>query len=357
MKIIKIETWQESVPLTRPYKISRRLIDSVQLFFVRIIADHAEGLGSASPFNAMTGETAESCLGAMASDELREALVGQDPLYLGGLCRKVRDSAVCQGAPAARAAMDMALHDLCGKVQGVATVDMLGRCHDGLPTSITIGIKGVDETIEEAHEYLGRGFNSLKVKLGDSLSVDIERVYKIREVFKDAVHIRVDANEGYDLNETMEFCDAVKDLDLEFTEQPLPAAKLADLRSLVPRYHDQIALDENLQGEHDALTLAVEPYLCRVFNIKLMKCGGISPGHAMANIAELAGREVMWGCFDESVISLSAALHVAYSSPATKYLDLDGDFDLKSDPAHGDYQVRDGRLYLGNKPGLGTSLT
>ncbi len=83
--------------------------------------------------------------------------------------------------PGARAAVDMALHDLLAQHLGVPLVEMLGRAHEELETSITIGIKSLDETLAEADEYLGRGFRVLKVKIGDALEEDFERLAKLRE--------------------------------------------------------------------------------------------------------------------------------------------------------------------------------
>ena len=88
-----------------------------------------------------------------------------------------------------------------------------------------------------------------------------------------------------------------------------------------------------------------------------MKCGGIKAAREIALIARQAGINLFWGCNDESVISITAALHTAYSCPNTKYLDLDGSFDLSKDIVEGGFQLTDGYLYHFNKPGLGLSIS
>ncbi len=118
----------------------------------------------------------------------------------------------------------------------------------------------------------------------------------------------------------------------------------------------QVAADESLHGVTDAFKLAVSPQPFGIFNIKLMKCGGLAPGTQIADIAHLAGIDVMWGCMDESVVGISAALHAALSSPATRYLDLDGHLDLAQDIADGGFKIHEGRLYVLDKPGLGITL-
>jgi L-alanine-DL-glutamate epimerase-like enolase superfamily enzyme len=88
-----------------------------------------------------------------------------------------------------------------------------------------------------------------------------------------------------------------------------------------------------------------------------MKCGGIRPALAIAQIAESASIDLMWGCNDESVVSIAAALHAAYACPNTRYLDLDGSFDLARDPAKNGFVVEEGRLRLLDRLGLGVDLT
>ncbi len=94
---------------------------------------------------------------------------------------------------------------------------------------------------------------------------------------------------------------------------------------------------------------------CGIFNIKLMKCGGIAPARRIAAIAESAGVRLMWGCMDESRISIAAALHAALSSPATRYLDLDGSLDLARDVVRGGFLLEDGVMRMTGAPGLGVA--
>jgi len=130
----------------------------------------------------------------------------------------------------------------------------------------------------------------------------------------------------------------------------------SELRSLPLSVRRIVAADESLHGEENARDLARDPSACGIFNIKLMKCGGIRPALAIAEIARSAGIDLMWGCNDESVVSIAAALHAAYACPHTRYLDLDGSFDLARDPARNGFVVEDGCLRLLDRPGLGVDL-
>ena len=246
-------------------------------------------------------------------------LVGRSVHELSALCREMRER--YPAAPAARGGVDIALHDLWAQQLGVPLADALGRAHHELPTSITIGIEDAAATVEEANEYLQRGFRVLEVKLGQSLDDDIERLTRLRDLTGDAIAIRVDPNQGYSAGEVSRFVEETAALDIEFLEQPMKVGDIEAMRALPDEVKDRLAADETLLDASDALALVQPPRACGIFNIKLMKCGGVDAAKRIAVIAETAGVELMWGCMDESVVSISAALHAAFSSPATRYLD------------------------------------
>lgn len=354
MKITQVRGWSEPVPLSRPYTIATRRIDAVELVFVEITTDSGlTGLGSGSPAEFVTGETTQACAAALGSDELAW-LRGRDARQLGALTRELGSR--MKKTPAARAAVDMALYDLFAKHLDLPLVDVLGRCHESLPTSITIGIKSEEEARAEAKEYIGRGFRILKVKIGLDLEEDIARLRMLRETVGPDVAIRVDANQGYTVKETLAFGRVLDEIDIEFMEQPLRAEAVDEMRALPDSLRARIALDESLHDETDALRATQPPHPGGILNIKLMKCGGITPALTIARLADLAGLHVMWGCMDESAISIAAALHTAYACPATSYLDLDGSFDLARDIAEGGFAVEEGRMELAIGRGLGCAV-
>ena len=352
MRIVAIESRIEDFGLTRPYTIAFQTADSVRNVVLRVATDSGHvGFGAASPEAHVTGETFDACAAALEPDAL-SWLVGRDVETLPGLVREHARRAAAE--PAARAAVDAALHDLLAQRLGVPLVEMLGRAHDALPTSITIGIKDVHETLAEAEEYVGRGFAILKVKTGRSLEEDVERLRRLRETYPPGpVRIRADANQGYTPAETARYFRETRDLEIEFLEQPVPAADVDAMRAMPEADRDRIAADESLLSEADALRLVAPPRAAGVFNIKLMKCGGVFSALRIASIAELAGVRVMWGCMDESAISIAAALHAALASPATRYLDLDGSLDLARDAVAGGFTIENGIMRTTNAPGLG----
>ncbi|HTD52386.1 MAG TPA: dipeptide epimerase [Thermoanaerobaculia bacterium] len=353
MKIVSVEARTEELGLTRPYTIAFRAIDSVSNIVVEIRTDSGRvGLGAASPEPRVTGETPEICSASLAQENLGW-LVGRDTDDLAILCYEAK--LWIPDAPAARAAIDMALHDLFAQDLRRPLADVLGRVHSELPTSITIGIQGLEETLVEAHRSLGLGFSILKVKTGLDLEGDLERLRRLRESIGRDVRIRVDANQGYTREETIRFFEERASLDLEFVEQPMQAGAVDAMRELPEAWKERIAADESLLDDKDALALAAPPRACGIFNIKLMKCGGIRPALRIAAIAQAAGIDLMWGCMDESRISIAAALHAAFASPATRHLDLDGSLDLARDVAEGGFVIERGRMRLTDAPGLGVT--
>jgi L-alanine-DL-glutamate epimerase-like enolase superfamily enzyme len=354
MKIIEATYWTEQLELTRPYTIAYEHIDSVENVFVRIqTEDGSCGMGIAAPAEEVTGEGVRGCRLALKNN-LESVLVGADIRHLKQLLRKMENS--MPGTPAARAAIDIALHDLWAKHLGLPLVELLGRCQRSLPTSVTVGIKSVAESLEEAVEYKGRGFKILKIKIGRSVEQDVECLRQIRQRMGREMILRVDANQGYRLEDYKRFVHQTDSLNLEFIEQPLQARDLASMRRLPDTVRIKTAADESLLDARDAIGCLQPPRPFGIFNIKLMKCGGIAAGLQIAEIANLAEIDLMWGCMDESRVGIAAALHAALASPTTRYLDLDGSLDLARDLVEGGFVLRDGELSVTEEPGLGVKM-
>jgi len=351
VKITEVESEVHALALSRPYTIAFRHIDSIEVVSVRLHGERGlVGLGAASPEPHVTAETNQMCQEALEATRL-DWLVGEDVTGIDELCAEI---ARCfENRPAARAAVDIAVHDLLAKSMGMALVDMFGRVHQALPTSVTIGILPVDETVAEASELVAAGFRVLKIKLGHSLAEDLDRLSAVRGHISRDVRIRVDPNQGYSAEELLRFVADSRELDIEFIEQPMKADATDALRAMPEDVRALVAADESLLSSADALALAAPPRACGVFNIKLMKCGGIDEARRIAAVAAAANIGLMWGCMDESVISIAGALHTALACRATRYLDLDGSFDLAHDIARGGLVLDQGQLRTAPGPGLG----
>jgi len=348
MIIDAIDVSLEKIALTKPYSISYKTTSSIKNLVVKIVLNNGVyGLGAASVSKYVVGtDTEDSYKNALA---YKEGLVGKNISSFFQITDLIEKE--LSNDPGSRAALNIALHDAFCKNSNISLSKFLGRKIDPLPTSVTVGIKEVKETIEEIEEYCSAGFRYIKIKLGQQIDQDIERILKTQEKFKNSIIIRVDANQGWSFNDTVKFFNTVDNVEL--IEQPLKVSDTEECLGFSKELKKIIALDESIVTPEDAVKLSLQDY-AGIFNIKLMKCGGISAAREIASTALAKGIDLMWGCNDESIISISAALNVALSYPNTKYLDLDGSFDLAKDMVVGGFEIKDGLMLPVSSPGLGT---
>ena len=350
MKIAAVRSARVRTPLTRPYAIAGGAWDAAEFVTIEIeTEDGLRGYGHASPAEEVTGESIDAAERELAPERLA-ALIGVDhrrfDLVFEALYADVR-------GPAARAAVDAALFDLDAKRVGRPLVERLGRAHQGFLTSVTIGVKDVAATLDEAAEYFGRGFRALKVKTGVDLGEDVRRLTRLRETFGRDFLLRADANQGYDLRALAAFAPELDRLDIEFLEQPCPPDDDDALRTLPADVRRRLVADESVHDASDLRRLGGRDAPFGAVNIKLMKCGGVAPALRLATGAANEGLGVLWGCNDESVVGIAASLHAALASRATRYLDLDGSLDLADDPFQGGFALTNGFMTTLNLPGLG----
>jgi len=351
MKITSVHAYLEYLPLTKPYTIAYKITSDTEIVFLEIMLENGmAGIGAANPFADVVGETPEQSLANLQSGYLDE-FIGKDILQFNHLI----DAAMLHfpKQPGTIAAIDIALHDLFGKFLGIPVMDFYGRQTESLPTSVTIGIKDIKEMLVDAADYYKQGFRILKIKTGINVEEDIERVKKLSEQFGASMRIRVDANQGYQLPDLTKFIQQTKQLGLELIEQPVKVGQDKLLTELDEASRKMLVADESLLNAYSAWQLSNLPQPYGVYNIKLMKSGGIKGAKEIAVIAKNAGIDLFWGCNDESIVSITAALHAAYSCSNTRYLDLDGSFDLAKDLVQGGFELKDGYLYPVGLPGLG----
>lgn len=353
MKIRSAKAYKKNLRLQKPYTIARETIRDVENVFFEIELENGiVGIGAANPSPEVVGETPAQTLQNLQSGFI-EDFKGKDIRHFLKLIAHTRSH--FPNLPGTQACVDIALHDAFCKHLGLPVSDFYGRYHKRMLTSVTIGIKNVQETIEEASDYYQQGFRILKVKTGLNAELDAERIIKLKEKFKEHFIIRVDANTGYTIDELKLFLQLTQQYNVELIEQPLLPAIDNELLQLPQEIRNKLAADESLKDVTAALQLA-QQNLYGIFNIKLMKCGGIVSAFEIANIAKPAGMHLFWGCNDESVVSITAALHAAFSCPHTKYIDLDGSFDLAEDVVSGGFTIKDGYMCLVNEPGLGIMI-
>ena len=351
MKIVAVRAYLKKMALKKPYTIAYNTFSDVSLAFLEIeLANGMIGYGSGSPAEEVVGETTQQTVDNLNTSFVAN-FVGKDIRHFQQII--FESNIQFPHLPGTLAAIDIALHDAFGKYLGVSIASFYGQKMNALPTSMTIGIKGLNETIQEAKEYAAMGFKVFKVKTGMDVHEDIERIKALYSAFGENYTIRVDANQGYDLDQLKLFLEATTAYPLELIEQPLPVGQEQSLLALSDAQRKRLTADEVLKDPQAALhfSAGIQPF--GIYNIKLMKCGGLVGAKDIATIAQHAGIDLFWGCNDESIISITAALHMAYACPNTKYIDLDGSFDLMEDLVTGGFDVKDGCLVINNAAGFG----
>ncbi|MDH3216937.1 MAG: dipeptide epimerase [Candidatus Krumholzibacteria bacterium] len=354
MKISRIEAWPVEMKLTEPYAIAYESVDSATNIFLRVETNRGTtGYGCSAPDIHVTGESPESVLKAI-NDVVEPQVRGSDPLRLARILEILKKD--LQKQPAAIAAVDLALHDILGKVSKLPLWKLLGGFRRSFKTSITIGILPVDQTVASARFWVAEGFAALKIKGGTNVDLDIERVHRVREAIGAKVELRFDANQGYTVEESLKFVDAARGAGLELLEQPTSKDHADLLEAVTRKVNLPVMADESLLSLRDAFRLA-RGNVVDMVNVKLMKVGGIYEALMVNSVARSAGLEVMVGCMDESALAIAGGLHFALARPNVCYCDLDGHIGLQGDPSDGAVALRRGVLYPTDKPGLGFDLS
>ena len=333
---MKLLLHEYELPLKHPFTISRSTTTTQQTLIVELQQDGVSGYGEAianSYYNS-------------PMDLMRARLQAMQPLLDGETFHDTESFwNLCAGhladAPFVLSALDCAAHDLWGRLEG-APVHRLWALDpaDAVVSSFTIGIAEVDRMVAKLAEM--QGWPVYKIKLGTARDVQIIR--GLRE-HTDAV-FRVDANCGWTPGEAAALSAEMAQHGVEFIEQPLPPEAREAQAELFRDSALPLIADENCVGEADVLQ-CVDHF--HGINIKLCKCGGLTPARRMIATARDHGLKVMVGCMTESSVGISAA---AQLTPLLDYADLDGAVLLAKDAADG-VQLRQGQFVFPSEPGIG----
>ena len=220
MKITKVEIEKFSAPLEEPFRVAFGVIEDSDSWTVKIYTDEGIcGVGSAAPIGFVTGETMETCYLVMKM--FAEAFIGWDPMDIAG-AHEMMDH-IIYGNGSAKCAFDIALYDIMGKKKGLPVYRLLGGTNPVVHNDITIGINTPEKMQQAAEKFVfQKGFDILKVKVGISLEDDIEALTRIRRSVGDKVRIRIDANQGYNVETALRALKEFEKLGVDAAEQCLP---------------------------------------------------------------------------------------------------------------------------------------
>lgn len=313
---------------------SRKTTPGVQ---VKVEYEGYTGYGEAS-MPPYLGQSVESVISFLNKVDLSGF---NDPLRLDSILDYI-DSLSPEDS-AAKAAVDIALHDLVGKLIGLPWWRIWGLDKEKAPdTTFTIGIDTPEIVREKTRECADR-FNILKVKVG--LDNDKEMISTIREITD--LPLAVDANQGWkDKHQALDEIFWLKENGIVMVEQPMAKENIDDNAWITERSPLPIFADEAIQRLSDIPSVKGAYH---GINIKLMKCTGMREAWKMVNYARAEGMKVMLGCMTETSCAVSAA---AQLSPAVDFADLDGNLLITNDLYKG-MEVRDGHIVLNELPGIG----
>ena len=353
MKITDIRFGMLRVPLKTPFKTALRTVDTIEDIVVMLHTDGGRiGYGEAPATAVITGDTHGSIVDAIRH-YIAPRLIGQDIGDLNRLTRLVQTS--MEKNTSAKAAVEIAIYDLWGQLYDAPLYKLLGGGDPAITTDITISVDYIDKMVADSLAAVERGFESLKIKVGKDIGVDIERVRAIYAAVEGRALLRLDANQGWTAKQAVYALQTLEDagIKLELIEQPVKARDLDGMRYVTERVHTPVMADESVFGPLEVAEL-IRMRAADIINIKLMKTGGISNAIRIADLAAMHGIECMIGCMLETSISVAAAVHlaVARADVITK-VDLDGPSLCQFNPVVGGVIFNESEISVTDAPGLG----
>lgn len=353
MKITDIKFEKLRIKLKKPVVVSFGVIEYGESIILKIETDEGYcGFGEAAPLAAVTGEVLDNVLSVLLM--FKKELIGKDPLDIETI-HTIMDRIII-GNTSAKAAIDIALYDIKGKIMNVPLYKVLGGFDSKVQTDITISIDKPEKMAIEALERVKEGFRILKLKAGINPEDDIEAVKLIREAVGESIRIRIDANQGWNVNSSINTIKKLEEFNVDAIEQALPHWDLDGTAYIRNKSNIKIMIDESLHSPIDAIK-AIKKNAVDTFNIKLMKSSGIYPAIKINNIAEASGVNCMLGCMLETRIGITAAANLIASKKNITEADLDSFMFCEESKSISGGFVMDGDIMnLLNKPGLGIEV-
>ncbi len=328
---MRLQAFTHQMHLARPFVISAEAQEVAHNAFVQLDAGTTWGLGEGVPSPRVTGWTLEDVVGYIAPQAKWLSGVDADQAMemARGMADAISGGRVKPGP--GPAAVDLALLDLAGRVEGYSARELLGLpVEASIPTSLTVSLGPIEDMVAEAEDHVRRGFNVLKVKLGAEPLASSRLLRALRDTVPEAT-IRVDANEAWTAKTAATLLPLMERHEVELIEQPFPRDSHEDMAALTKRSSVPIVADEMVQGPVDVEIIG-RHRLAHGINIKLQKVGGLTTGARMARRAKELGLRVMVGCFIESGAGIAAASQLV---GIIDWADLDGHLLLADNPVPG----------------------
>ena len=355
LTITRVELYKLFIPLNEPFVISLGPIHDAENVLVVIRTSAGKtGYGECSPFASINGETADT--GMVVGQYFARALMGTNPLDIAAHIATM--DRLIYGNSSIKSAFDIALHDIAAQEAGLPLYAFLGgKNNKTIVTDYTVSIGDPAKMAEDALRIQAEGYPAIKIKLGKHGPDDVERIRAIRAAVGPNIPLRIDANQGWSLEEASDTLQALASFGIQHCEEPIPRWAFMDLPRLRRKSPIPIMSDESCGDEHDAERL-IEIGACDFMNIKLGKSGGIYKAMKMVKLAEAANIPLQVGAFMESRLAMTAFAHFALLSPIIEHYDFDTSLMFSEDPVTGGivYQ-QNGVITVPEVPGLGASIS
>ena len=351
MNITRITTTVISIPLNTVFKTALRSVDRLENVLATVETDGAlVGYGSAAPTTVITGETTASIIGAI--EHIGNSISGMNLEDHEVLLQRLNRCII--GNNSAKAAVDMAIHDLLAKSLGIPLYQFLGGMSSTVETDITISLDDIETMVTDSKRRIAQGFSILKIKVGNDPQLDVARLEQISRAVGDQTTMRIDANQGWSAKEAIYVASELgrRQIPVELMEQPVAAQSWSDLAFVRAHTPLPVYADESVFTARDAVELIKIDGVDGI-NIKLMKCGGIFNARKIAAVAEAASIPCMIGSMMECSISVTAAAHLAAATSNITGYDLDAPLFCSSNPAKGGLIYNGAEITLPAEPGLG----
>lgn len=355
MRITRIDVIPLNLPYYRSLATSHGVFSGINNVLVRVMTDAGlTGFGEASPVPQLLGETQESIIAAVRS-YLAPEVVGLDPFDLLSIHRRM-DARIAHNS-SAKAAVDMAIHDLQGKAANQPLYNLWGGLlQPSFPTTMAIGWSEPENMVKQAAGYASEGYFTFEVKMSGNAGDDLERMRALlTEVSSKAIYI-FDPNQAWSVDEAIHIGSRIDEFaDRALFEQPVHAENLLGLAQIKRATGIRSIADESAISPYAVMNLIRFDSVDGI-NIKLMKAGGLFNARKMINLAETAGLFYRVDCMIETRLGNTAAAHLAGSSRST-LVGLDSSLHINGDVlTQGGMRIEEGYVIVPDGPGLGAEV-
>jgi L-alanine-DL-glutamate epimerase-like enolase superfamily enzyme len=352
--IRQVELYKLFIPLKEPFVISLGPIPNAENVVVIIrTKEGITGFGECSPFMSINGESMDTCF--VVGQYFAKLFKGKNALAIEERVDEM--DRLIYGNNSIKSAFDMALYDIASQQAGLPLYQFLGGTNKKtIVTDYTVSIGEPEKMAADALKIKNEGYPAIKIKLGKNGKTDVERIKAIRKAVGNEIPLRIDANQGWSVEEAINTLKALAPFGIEHCEEPI--AKWAFMKLSLVRKESPIPImsDESCGDDHDAERL-IQLKACDMMNIKLGKSGGIFKALKMVKLAEAAGMHLQVGAFMESRLAMTAFAHFSLCSSMIEHFDFDTCLMFSEDPVTGGIVYeKNGVIKVPEVAGLGATI-